>query len=145
MSNLNNLRTGIIDVGGWLSPEGIYYPVDIEHPDPGQRLHSLKARQLIDRFYPGNPLEYQPFLINCGWIRLDFEWVWLSRRPTEAQLQTLYQLWCLEHTENLPKTDILYCLVWARAEVLPGDIQVNPHLADQYEAVFDGMINKNRP
>jgi len=105
---------------GWLSPEGKYYPCEYDDPMRNTFFHLRKAREIVHHFYPdqvgyddygpdGGP---QAFLARLGWIRLDINDMWVWHRPTQAQVDTLFDLYKLKPQRYLPTEKIRLCLAW---------------------------------
>lgn len=89
---------------GWMSPDGIYYPVNFSEMDWAGRLHFVLAKHLTDTFYPGQAAPFddhakspqpgpQAYLMLQGWLRIDSLGSDFMRRPTANQHQTLQAIY----------------------------------------------------
>lgn len=83
---------------GWMSPTGIYYPLDYSKPFENNfnRWHAALAEDLWEQFYAGDvkesPEEWateQTDLMRQGWLRFDYTNIQFMRRPTAAQKKTV--------------------------------------------------------
>jgi len=125
-------KSALIQEVGWLAPNGKYYPCDYDLSDRLSMWHLRKAREIIDWLYPtaqvsendyavdGGP---QTFLVEQGWIRLDVNDLWLHCRPTQAQVDAVFQLWSKPFQRFLPTEKMRLFLAWQKVNGMaqPGD------------------------
>lgn len=108
---------------GWLAPDGKYYPCDFDDANRESMWHARKAREIVDFFMPDRPemddyLETQEFLVMKGWIRVDVKSLWIYRRPTKPQVDTLFDLYRMKPQFYLPTEEMRKCLSWCGMKFL---------------------------
>lgn len=118
-------RSELVDEVGWLSPEGKYYPCDYDHDDTNGRWHFHKACEIVEWRYPGQTelSDFTPgggiqdFLVRLGWIRTDVKECWYWHRPTQQQIDTLFDLYQLK-LKTLPAENIRLICAWGGLKFL---------------------------